>query len=364
MRRPQSKRSPMLLRMMVRAAVLRKGSAISALTATIVAAAAATAMLNLFVDVQAKLQKEFRNFGANVVIEAQAGRNFSRENLTTINSSLAGRGLAVPFAYAVARTSKDQPIVVAAVDFDLVRKLDPWWSVSAWPRNSGEALVGVRSAQVLVPSGGSFDLLYQGHLLHLASAGTLHTGAGEDSRVYLSLTDFRSWTGLEPSVVEIAVSGSPKEINTVIGDLQLNVPGADVRPVRQVSEGEARIMGKTRSTLLFSAALIVTTAALCVLATLMGWVFDRRRDFATMKALGASDRLIAMFVAGEAAVLGLVGAIPGFARRASQHGDLRDDQDAAVAAPGRAHGSADLHRVPGLAGDGRQYPARRARDSE
>jgi len=52
---------------------------------------------------------------------------------------------------------------------------------------------------------------------------------------------------------------------------------------------------------------------LCVLATLMGWVFDRRRDFAIMKALGASDRLIAMFVAGEAMVLGCAGALLGFA---------------------------------------------------
>jgi len=303
----------MLLRMLLRAAVLRKGSAISALTATVVAAAAATAMLNLFVDVQAKLQKEFRNFGANVVIEAPAGQNFSSDHLTKINSAVAGRGLAVPFAYAVARTSKDQPIVVAGVDFDLARKLNPWWSVSAWPHTSGEALVGVRAAQVLAPNGGPFDLAYEGHAVHLLSAGTLRTGAGEDSRVYLSLRDFHSWTGLEPSVVEVAVSGSAEEIHSVVRDLQKGIPGAGVRPVRQVNEGEARIMAKTRSTLLFSAAFIVTTAALCVLATLMGWVFDRRRDFATMKALGASDRLIAMFVAGEAAVLGLVGAIPGFA---------------------------------------------------
>src|SRR5207245_6118775 len=88
--------------------------------------------------------------------------------------------------------------------------------------------------------------------------------------------------------------------------------GADVRAVRQVTEGEANVLRKARSTLLWSAAFIVSTAALCVLATLMGWVFDRRRDFAIMKALGASDRLIALFVAGEAAVLASTGAVLGF----------------------------------------------------
>ena len=67
------------------------------------------------------------------------------------------------------------------------------------------------------------------------------------------------------------------------------IPAAEVRPVRQIMEGEARVLGKTRATLLAAAALIILTAALCVLSTLMGWVFDRRRDFAIMKALGASD---------------------------------------------------------------------------
>ena len=90
------------------------------------------------------------------------------------------------------------------------------------------------------------------------------------------------------------------------------VPAADVRPVRQIMEGEARVLGKTRATLLAAAALIILTAALCVLSTLMGWVFDRRRDFAIMKALGASGRLLNGFFAAEAAKLGAIGALVGF----------------------------------------------------
>jgi len=51
----------MFLRMLVRAAILRRGRALSALFAMVVAAAVATAMLNLYIDVQAKLRREFRN---------------------------------------------------------------------------------------------------------------------------------------------------------------------------------------------------------------------------------------------------------------------------------------------------------------
>ncbi len=310
-----ARHTSMLLRMLVRAAMLRKGSAVSALTATIVAAAAATAMLNLFVDVQAKLQKEFRNFGANIVVEAGDGKSFTPNTLRTIQSAVAGGGVAVPFAYTVAHNEKNQPIVVAGTDFDLVRKLNPWWSVSSWPKSSSQALVGVRAARLVAPNSDNarFTLKYAGRDISLSRAGTVRSGAGEDSRVYISFEDFRSWTGLEPSVVEVAAHGPPEDVTSLLQRLEQILPGASVRAVRQVTEGEANVLGKTRSTMLSSAAFIICTAALCVLATLTGWVFDRRRDFAIMKALGASDRLIAMFVAGEAAVLASVGAILGFA---------------------------------------------------
>jgi putative ABC transport system permease protein len=87
---------------------------------------------------------------------------------------------------------------------------------------------------------------------------------------------------------------------------------ADIRPVRQIMEGEANVLNKTRATLYASATLVILTSALCVLATLIGWVFDRRRDFAIMKALGASEHLVNGFFAAEAAALGIVGGILGF----------------------------------------------------
>ena len=306
-------KTAMYFRMLYRAAKLRKGQAASALTAIIVASAAATAMLNLYVDVQAKMRREFRNFGANLVAQAKSPQGFTPAELQTIHLSVGDHGLAVPFSYVVARSQKDQAVVAVGTDLALARKLNPWWSVSAWPDSAGQALVGVRAQRVLGPSDVPFSLSFEGRSLQLRTAGTLRTGAGEDSRVYLSLSEFQAWTGLGATTVEIAASGTPDEVGALLQGLQRGVPSADVRAVRQVTEGEANILGKTRATLLSSAAFIVCTAALCVLATLMGWVFDRRRDFAIMKALGASDRLIAMFVGGEAAALSCVGAVTGFA---------------------------------------------------
>jgi putative ABC transport system permease protein len=303
----------MLVRMLVRAAVLRRARAAAALIAMVVAAAVATAMLSLYVDVQAKLRREFRNYGANIVLTGKDGSSLSARTLTRVDSTLAGRGVWAPFAMVVARMSDGQPVVVVGTDFDRVRQLDKWWSVSQWPEAKNEALVGVRALAVVSPRNQRFELSFQGQEIQIVPAGRVQTGAAEDSRVYLSMSDFIAWTGVQPSTIEVGATGSPEELRAIMDQLEQTAPQADVRPVRQLVEGEARVLGKTRATLLASAALIILTAALCVLSTLMGWVFDRRRDFAIMKTLGAPDRLLQGFFAAEAAVLGAMGAVIGFA---------------------------------------------------
>jgi putative ABC transport system permease protein len=310
-RRAGSPHTSMFLRMLVRAAVLRRGRAASALLAMVVAAAVATAMMNLYVDVQAKLRKEFRSYGANVVVVGKDGTSLPTDAVSKIEGVLSGRGLAVPFGYVVARTASGQSVVVAGTDFDRVRKLDRWWSVSAWP-STGEALVGMRALPVVSADGKPFDLSFKGRVVHLVPGGTLQTGAAEDSRVYVPMADFVAWSGVQPSTAEIAANGSAEDINAIIRQLADVLPTADVHPVRQIVEGEARVLGKTRATLYAAAVLIILTAALCVLATLTGWVFDRRRDFAIMKALGASEGMVSGFFAAEAAALGAVGALLGF----------------------------------------------------
>jgi putative ABC transport system permease protein len=313
-RRAQVPHASMFTRMLFRAAVLRRGRAAAALLAMIIAAAVATAMMNLYVDVQAKLRTEFRNYGANVVIVGKNGQSLAADALTKVDSASgpSGKALAVPFSYAVARTKDGQSVVVVGTDFTRARQLNHWWKVSHWPDEPNQALIGMRAATLVSPNRQPFELTFQGKAIELAPAGMLQTGAGEDSRIYLDQSEFQNWTGVSPSTIEVAVNGTAAEVESLMRQLAQLPPSADVRPVRQIMEGEANVLNKTRATLYASATLVVLTSALCVLATLMGWVFDRRRDFAIMKALGASERLVNGFFAAEAAAIGAVGAILGF----------------------------------------------------
>ena len=311
-RRAQAQHTSMFARMLLRAAVLRRRRAAAALLAMVVAAAVATAMMNLYVDVQAKLRTEFRNYGANVVIVGKDGQSLPVDAPAKIESTLTAKALAVPFSYAVARTKDGQSVVVVGTDLARARQLNHWWKVSHWPDEPNQALIGTRAATVVSPNRQPFELTFQGKAIELTPAGMLQTGAGEDSRVYLDQSEFQNWTGVSPSTIEVAVNGTAAEVENFTRQLAPLLPNADIRPVRQIMEGEANVLNKTRATLYASATLVVLTSALCVLATLMGWVFDRRRDFAIMKALGASERLVNGFFAAEAAAMGAVGAILGF----------------------------------------------------
>src|SRR6195256_6020453 len=95
-RRAKAPHTSMFARMLLRAAVLRRRRAAAALLAMVVAAAVATAMMNLYVDVQAKLRTEFRNYGANVVVVAKGGRPLPADALGKIESDLGVKTLAVP----------------------------------------------------------------------------------------------------------------------------------------------------------------------------------------------------------------------------------------------------------------------------
>jgi putative ABC transport system permease protein len=308
------RRRNILLSTMLRSLSRRRGQSITALVAITVAAAVTTALANLYVDVQAKLHHEFRSYGANIVMNMnpRPGSSLPPDSLSRIDSLLGGRGVAAPFAFAVARTAAGNPIVVAGTDMARVRRLDSWWSVSTWPTAPGTALVGAHAARIVDPNGDPFVVYFNEANLQITPAGILRTGGPEDDRIYLPLADFVSWTRVQPSIVEIAVAGSSAEVEAMVSRLSAEFPRAEVRPVRQIVEAEGRVFEKTRSTLLASVIVIVVTSFLCVLATLTASVLERRKDFAVMKALGASQHVTSLLFTLEAASLGAGGGILGY----------------------------------------------------
>ena len=297
---PQVNRAQLSLgRMLRRSLVHRRARSLSALIAMTVSAGVATALLTLYSDLDAKLHKEFRSFGANIVVTAPAAATALPANaLAKVKLSAGDDALVAEFGYAVATTDRGTSVVVAGTDFDAVKRLDSWWQVDAWPSASDKnaALLGQRAANFIADEK-AVTLTFAGKAISLHGVGRLRTGGDEDSRIYIPMAAFTAWTGVAPSVIEVQVPGGAARVESVLARLQAALPGMQVAPVRQLVEGESRIVDRTHALMYGAVLLIALTVAVSVLATLSASVLERRRDFALMKALGGSQgQLMGLFL--------------------------------------------------------------------
>ncbi len=315
---PATRNSLTFSRILRRSLLHRRARSLSALIALTVSAAVATALLTLYASLDAKLHHEFRAFGANIVVTAPNDKGFPTDALARIHVAAGPDALAAPFGYAVATTTNGTPVVVAGTDFDAVRHLDAWWQVNTWPTTTNPsnqpspALLGQRAAQ-FVGDGNSVMLTFNGQTLLFRGAGLLRTGGDEDSRIYIPLDAFTKWTGQSATVIEVQVPGNEARINTAIAALQREFPTAHVQPIRQLVEGESRIVDRTHALMYAAVLLIALTVGVSVLATLSASILERRRDFALMKALGGSHlHLMSLFLV-ETLILALAGVAAGWA---------------------------------------------------
>src|SRR5436309_15793172 len=94
-------RTQLLLRLLLKATWVRKDRAFTALVSVAVVATIATAALTIYSDLEGKLSREFRGFGANVVITKNSGALIPSE-LADIRKVIGHAGEIVPVAYAAA----------------------------------------------------------------------------------------------------------------------------------------------------------------------------------------------------------------------------------------------------------------------
>lgn len=307
-----SLRRSMFLHLLRRGLLGRGNRPLIAFIALMVAATMITAMLNLYYGLENKLNRDFRSYGANVTVAARQGSALPAGASAKAQQSLPPGSLVVPFAFVIAHASDESPLVVAGTDFSKLQNLDKWWLVSRWPTENDQAMVGLRAEPRVSAVSGAFLLNFSGRTLHLIETTTVKTGAAEENQIYISLPAFESWTGVQPSLLEISVPGSREQVNSAIERLQSVFPSMQVRPVRQLLEAQGTVITRMRSVMLASTFLITLMVALCVFSTLTSSVLERRRDFAVMKAIGSSQGTVSGLFAGEALVIALAAALTGY----------------------------------------------------
>ncbi|MHB8754143.1 MAG: ABC transporter permease [Candidatus Acidiferrales bacterium] len=305
-----------------------------ALLALISGGAVISALMNLDLDINHKLNQEFRSLGANLVISApqtafsapgapallddavlqDMHRQLDRSQFRGVVGS--------PDLFLVARAGSNPPrnVVVTGTWLDRISQMEPWWKIvgtdSLSRTDLAHCIIGRNVSRSLdLTTGSSIELSYQGRSANLTVAGVADAGGSEDNQIFVNLPVVQKLASLEGKIelIQLSVPSTANQIRGVAEKLQAAFPALEVKPIPQITEAEGKLLQRIRFLIFSTGLLILVLTALCVLATMAALAMERRRDVGLMKALGGSiQKVIALFYA-EVGILGVAGGIFGYA---------------------------------------------------
>jgi len=350
--------------------------------------AVATAALSVSLDVGDRLAREFRSFGANLLVTPQAdslpleiggvdyrpvnsGGYLPESDLPRVKSIFWHNNIiafAPVFELTVdeenpSRQTLEHPQenrvqligtwashAVTLPDGQKfstgIEKTDPWWQVDGrWFADDAlEGVVGVNLAKrarisigdtlAVVPAFSNESVMP----IPIAVVGLLSTGGAEDDaiiapidiaqglanqrgryrKLYVSaLTkpedDFARRDPKAMSAADLERWSCTPYVSSIAYQLKEVLPGADVRVIRRVADGEGVILTHVRILLWLVTAASLLAAALAVGASSAASVIERRTEIGLMKALGAASAKVGLLLAAEQLLLAFVGGGIGYA---------------------------------------------------
>jgi putative ABC transport system permease protein len=323
----------MFWRIVRRLIAANRGRLIVILLALGAGAAVTAALLNLQIDAKKRLTTEFRAFGANVIVAPQKS---DANSSGTLDQSTAQRLIAygkshhiavLPVLYvtavaAIQSSQQSVPLVVAGGARDVSNagisgnpENHQW---SGYSENSAQpaCVVGGRAATHLNLKVGDLLVLRSGGQQAECRAGTIRTvGGPEDDQVATTLELAQRLAALPGrlSVIQIYVPGTSAEIQSLISDVQKQIPEADVHGIRQFTEAEGKIYDRISGLLTATVAVVLILTTLCVMAAMTNVAMERKNDVGLMKAIGGATRRVLRLFLAEAATLGLIAGLIGAA---------------------------------------------------
>jgi putative ABC transport system permease protein len=234
-----------------------------------------------------------------------------------------------------------------------IEKTNPWWQLreGRWfveyqPEKEGEVVVGEKlakragillgSEQALSPARSSSILLNDHYLVKVV--GILATGGPEDDAILVPLGIAQRIAQKPGQYRKLYISAltkpedefarrDPKTMNageferwscspyvsSIAYSIKQVLPGADVRVIRRVAEGEGQILTRVRMLLWLVTGAALLAAVLAVGASSAASVIERRTEIGLMKALGAGSVTVGFLLAAEQLLLAFVGGGAGYA---------------------------------------------------
>jgi putative ABC transport system permease protein len=312
----------MYLKMLFNSLTRRRSRMTAALLAVVVGAAVFQGMMTICYDVPRQMEREFRSYGANMLLVAEGDGAMSLEDAGRAAALLPGDKLvgATPYRYKPARANM-QPVTAVGTRFDQVKKTSPWWRLEGtWPEGN-QLLVGANVAEFMALSPGKVIAL-SGRSARgtrfsreMMVSGVVSTGGPEEDFVFMDLTVLEELDGNPGTadLLEVSVACGAEELAELAESIRKEVPALAPRLVKRVTSAETSVLTRLRTLMYLVTLVVLALTMICVATTMMTVVLERRKEIGLKKALGAENFSIVAEFLGEGVCLGVAGSLPGVA---------------------------------------------------
>ncbi len=333
----------MFFKMIANSLLRRRSRILIAILAIAVGATILFGLLTIYYDIPRQLGKEFRSYGANLVVLPNGDEPMSLDDLNEIKKDIGEDkivGLA-PYRYWTCKIN-EQPYMLAGTDLAQAQKNSPFWYVEGrWVEN-GEAnkvMVGKEIAKKLALNIGDSIIVKgvkygeraessgqnksaeenkkrefgaQNFSEKLYVEGIVTTGGAEEGFIFLDMDSLSAIVEDEfrADIVECSIEAEKDELNG-IADLMNGSNKFMARPVRRVTQSQDVVLSKLKSLVFLVTLVILIITMISVTTTMMAMVAERKVEIGLKKALGATDKTITNEFMAESAVLGIIGGILG-----------------------------------------------------
>ena len=337
-------RRRMYVRMVAGSLIRRASRLIIAVLAIAIGATILSGLVTIYYDIPEQLGREFRSYGANLIVLPRGEAKITRETLGRLRE-LVGASKVVgmaPYRYQTVKIN-EQPYIIAGTDLHEAELNSPFWYVEgSWGDSAdvSSVMVGHEIAQTLgLKLGDSFmvqgvkygqhaeasrqdlsaeenqkrDMARQNFHATLAVRGIVSTGGAEEGFIFADADMLDGLIGdtFRADVIECSIVADAGELSDLSARIEHEIPELMPRAVRRLTQSQDIVLGKLQALVLLVTAVVLIITMISVYTTMTAMVAERRREIALKKALGAENRLVMGELLGEGVMLGLIGGALG-----------------------------------------------------
>jgi putative ABC transport system permease protein len=307
--------------MVTKALLKRKARVAIALAALIIGTGVISAVMSVYYDINLKMGKELRTYGANFVL-ASKSETFDESKIEDTVKQLKKSEIIgySPYLYNIGLVEEKRKLVVVGLWFDQIEKLSPYWKIDSdanfKTNDKKAALIGQNIATKMNWAVGKTIKIKDekfGVEKSFIVKGIVKTGSTEDNQIFINLNEAQKVFSQDEKVniAYFSILGKSNELNKLSKKINGNLIEVELNSIKQISKSEAKILEKIKSLVYVVVIVILLSTLLCLSTTMMAMVVERRKEIGLRKALGAQNSSIVKEFLGEGLTLGLVGGLLG-----------------------------------------------------